>query len=79
MFKVGDRVVLKKDVSCYVNEGHMLKGATGIVVSLDYYPEDLGIFWDGFTEGHNCGVGGGGTSGWFVDTAIIEIEEEENE
>lgn len=79
MFKVGDRVVLKEDISCYGDEEHILKGATGTVVSLDYYPEELGVFWGGFTEGHDCGVGGGGNSGWFVDTDIVEIEEEENE
>ena len=75
-FNVGDVVILKEDNK----DGRLLKLSTGVVASLAYYPEELGIFWDGFTEGHDCGVKGSiEQSGWFVYSHTVELIDEENE
>lgn len=72
-FQIGDRVVLiseSADFNCSGNE-ELPRGSTGTVCDVD--GNRIGVDWDGYNNGHDCGGLLPSRSGWYVDDDELEL------
>lgn len=72
-FQIGDRVVLiseSADFNCGGNE-ELPRGSTGTVC--DVSGNRIGVDWDGYNNGHDCGGLLPSRSGWYVDDDELEL------
>lgn len=66
-FKVGDEVVL---LQAWTEE--LIKGSTGKIVRFST-TGNIGVSWEGFTDGHHCHGTLEDCSGWYVPPRILEL------
>jgi len=65
-FKVGDKVTCTADTG----DAFAVLGLTGVVVHIE--EDRIGVDWDGFGEGHNCGRRCQQGRGWYVSPDTLK-------
>ena len=72
-FQIGDRVVLISEYADFKWGGNeaLPRGSTGTVCDVD--GNRIGVDWDGYNHGHNCGGLLPSRSGWYVDDDELEL------
>ena len=72
-FQIGDRVVLISEYADFKWGGNeaLPRGSTGTVC--DVSGNRIGVDWDGYNNGHDCGGLLPSSSGWYVDDDELEL------
>lgn len=72
-FQIGDRVVLISEYADFKWGGNeaLPRGSTGTVCDVD--GNRIGVDWDGYNNGHDCGGLLPSRSGWYVDDDELEL------
>ena len=72
-FQIGDRVVLISESADFRWGGNeaLPRGSTGTVCDVD--GNRIGVDWDGYNNGHDCGGLLPSRSGWYVDDDELEL------
>ena len=72
-FQIGDRVVLISESADFRWGGNeaLPRGSTGTVC--DVSGNRIGVDWDGYNNGHDCGGLLPSRSGWYVDDDELDL------
>lgn len=72
-FQIGDRVVLISESADFRWGGNeaLPRGSTGTVCDVD--GNRIGVDWDGYNNGHDCGGLLPSRSGWYVDDDELDL------
>ena len=72
-FQIGDRVVLISEYADFKWGGNeaLPRGSTGTVCDVD--GNRIGVDWDGYNNGHDCGGLLPSRSGWYVDDDELDL------
>lgn len=75
-FKIGDRVVLSDSRyhnTTYSENEQLIEGTKGTVIETNWGPHTLGVQWDIYISGHDCGGKCKYGYGWRVNEKSIKF------